>query len=129
MGVAGHGARGKRVEAGDVRRRSELREGGAGRLELKRGAVLVAEGATGQAHQHPRAGALVGRPQLLPDLPGAAEREQGSPGVSRGQLDRAAGVCRDRSQGATLVPAAIASSSSLASRAASRSPTASMIST
>ena len=63
-----------RVDAGDVRRRAQLLEDGAGRTQLERGGVFVTERAAGKPDEDARQRNLVGRLELLPHLPRVTQR-------------------------------------------------------
>ena len=103
VAVAGPAAGGKRGDAQEVRAGSQPGEDGMSRVQLQLCAVLVAERATGQAHQDPRPRRLVRRFQLLPRLQRPAKRHEGGSRVAGRELERPAHVRHDRLQHAALV--------------------------
>jgi hypothetical protein len=93
VSVNGRGAWQERPDAGEVRCSSQLREDVASRFQLKRSRVRVAERPAGKPHEDPETSALVQRLELLPQLPGAAERDQRRLRVALGEEQRSEGVC------------------------------------
>ena len=112
------------------RRGAERGERAARRLELQRGRVAVAEGRAGRTDQRPRPRGLVRRLELLPHAPRRGAARPARRGLARGELDRAAGLCRHRAEhvAALLVGDPLAARSQPRARRPA-SPTASMIST
>ena len=94
---------GERVDAGEVRRRSELGEDAAGGLQLQRGRVVVSQSAARESDEHARACGFVRRLELLPRPGCGPQRDQGSLGVAFGQLERASCVRHHRPQHLALV--------------------------
>jgi hypothetical protein len=91
MGSAGSGVATKRVEPGEVRRRSQLLEHAAGRLHLEGGSVLVPQHAAGQPGQRAQARELVWGIELLPRTAGPPQSDQGGAGLAFRQGHRSAG--------------------------------------
>src|SRR5581483_12497170 len=69
VGAARRGAA-ERADPGEVRPRSQAGVGGARRLELEPGGLLVAESTAGERDELPDPGDLVGRLEPPPDLAG-----------------------------------------------------------
>ena len=119
----------QRLDAGRVGRGAQPREHVARRLELERRGVVVAQRAARQADQHAGAARCRRAPRGAASLARPPRRAERGARVAFRQGDRRAGVRGERVQGASDGPSASRSSSPAAPRAASASPTASMIST
>ena len=93
------GGPGQPVEAVQVGAGPEPGQHRPGGVQLHGGGVLVAQLPAGQADEQPGPGRLVGRLQLAPGPPGAAQGGHGPGGVAVGQADRPSGVVGRREQG------------------------------
>src|ERR687897_1933552 len=102
MNIDGRSPAGERVDPGEIRRSSKVREVAAGRFQLQHGCVIVAELAAGQPQKHTHARGLIRDFELLPYLPRVTQRDQGSPNVTVGQVDRSPGVRSHRTKHTTL---------------------------
>src|ERR671917_525542 len=103
MSVGGRRTVDERVDSGEIRQCFQLFKYAACRFQLQLGRVVVTEGAASQSYQHTYARCLVRYLELLPCLPCATQREQGSPRVAACQVDRALSVRNHGAQHAALV--------------------------
>src|SRR5215212_5655824 len=85
-----------------IKRSSKVSEVAAGRFQLQRCGVIVSEGAAGHPQKHTHARGLIRHFELLPYLPRVTQRDQGSPNVTVGQVDRSPGLRGHRTKHAGL---------------------------
>src|SRR5215208_736323 len=102
MNMDGRSPVGERVDSGEIRRSSKVCEVPSGRFQLQRGGILVAEGAAGQPQKHAHARGFVRYLEFLPCLSRVTQRDQGSPNITVGQVDRSPGVRGHRTEHAAL---------------------------
>ena len=79
---------GECLQPGELGCGAELGEHGPGGLQLHGRGLLVPQRPAAEPDQHPHPRRLIGRLQLLPGLPGAAQRDHGGAGVALGQQHR-----------------------------------------
>ena len=102
--VARPGVADERVDSREVACCAQLLEGVAGRFQLQRDALVVAQRAAGLCEKHADACAFIRRLELLPEPRRATEHQHGVPRVASGQVDRTARLRRLRPQQLAAVP-------------------------